>query len=250
MHPEFGVEIRKRFVHQEHARIPHQRPAERHALLLATGEFARTPVQEVLDIEEFGRFLHPLLDLRLRRLAHLQRERQVLLDRFVRIQRIVLEHHGDVAVFRIEIIHQLVANVDIAVRDLDQSRHQVQGRRFSAAGWADQRHELAILDREGHIVDRHNLAVGLDQIVQHHLGHGSSFLAAARPARCDYDLTAPSVKARTKYFCKTRKSTTTGTLMMNDAAISPGQFDAYSVKNRCRPTGKVSISSFLRKVSA
>ena len=33
---------------------------------------------------------------------------------------------------------------------------------------------------------------------------------------------------------------TTGTLMMNEAAISPGQLVVYSVKKRCSPTGSVS----------
>ncbi len=56
-----------------------------------------------------------------------------------------------------------------------------------------------------------------------------------------YALTAPSVSARTKYFCNTRNITTTGTLMMNAAAISPGQLVANSVKKCCRPTGSVAV---------
>ena len=43
-----------------------------------------------------------LLDLRLRILADLETERHVVVDGHVRIEGVVLEHHGDVAVLRAE----------------------------------------------------------------------------------------------------------------------------------------------------
>ena len=89
----------------------------------------------------------------------------------VRIERVVLEHHGDIAVFRIEIVDQAVADEDVAVGDLDQPGHEIERRRFAAAGRPDQRHELAVLDRQRHMVDGHHVAVHLDQTLQNHLSH-------------------------------------------------------------------------------
>src|SRR6478609_6569819 len=122
------------------------------------------------------------------------------------------------------------------------------------------------------MVDRHDIAVRFHQILHNHLSHRLSLRCREQraesgehecfcsrlsalssplfPRTGNHDLTAPSVSARTKYFCRTRKSTTTGTLMMNDAAISPGQLVANSVKKRCNPTGSVNSCLSFRKVSA
>ena len=43
-------------------------------------------------------------------------------------------------------------------------------------------------------------------------------------------------------FLQDEDRTTTGTLIMKLAAISPGKSVVFSVKNRCTPTGKVSWS--------
>jgi hypothetical protein len=40
------VEVGQRLVEQQHRRLQHQRARQRHALLLAAGEFARQPVVE------------------------------------------------------------------------------------------------------------------------------------------------------------------------------------------------------------
>ena len=146
-------------------------------------------------------------------LAHLQREGEVLVDRFVRVERVVLEHHGDVAVLRVEIVDHAVADGDLAGGDRDQPGDQIERGRLAAAGRTDQRDELAVLDGQRHVVDRHDGAVGLDKISQDHLSHETL------PSSC---LTAPSVSARTKYLCRSRKSTTTGTLMMKRRRHQPG----------------------------
>ena len=46
----------------------------------------------------------------LRQLAHLQREGEVLVDRLLRVERVVLEHHRDVPVLGIEVVDQAVAD--------------------------------------------------------------------------------------------------------------------------------------------
>ena len=70
----------------------------------------------------------------------------------MRVERVVLEHHGDVAVGRIDIVDDAVADADHALGDgLEPGDHAQQGR-FSAAGRSDQDDEFAIGDVEGDVV--------------------------------------------------------------------------------------------------
>ena len=169
LHAELGVEVRERLVHQECARIAHQRPPERHALLLAARKLARLAREKVLDVEHLRRRHDLLLDLRLWQLSHLQREGEVLVDGLVRIERVVLEDHGDVAILGIEIGDQLVADIDVAAAHRDQPGHEIERRRLAAARRADEGDELAILDGQGDVIDGIDIAVGLDHVLQDNL---------------------------------------------------------------------------------
>ena len=53
------------------------------------------------DIQTLRSLGHAARDLRLREPRHAQRKADILGDRHVRVERVVLEHHGDVAVLRI-----------------------------------------------------------------------------------------------------------------------------------------------------
>jgi hypothetical protein len=51
----------------------------------------------------------------------------------VRVERVVLEDHRDVAVFRREVVHDLVADFDRSVAYLLEARDHPQRRRLAAA---------------------------------------------------------------------------------------------------------------------
>ena len=70
LHPELGVEVGKRLVQQERAGMAHDRPPHGHALPLAAGELLRLAVEELAEVENTRRFIHPLVDLRLAELPH------------------------------------------------------------------------------------------------------------------------------------------------------------------------------------
>ena len=55
---QLGVEVRQRLVHQEHARLAHDRPAHRDALALAAGQRLRLAVEVRLEVEQLGRLAH------------------------------------------------------------------------------------------------------------------------------------------------------------------------------------------------
>jgi hypothetical protein len=64
----------------------------------------------------------------------------------MRIERVGLEHHGDVAVLRCDVIDQPFADADLAAGSLLQPGDHAQQRGLAAARRADQDDELAIGD--------------------------------------------------------------------------------------------------------
>jgi hypothetical protein len=117
-------------------------------LALAAGEGARLAGEEGLDGEDAGRFLHALLDLVLGRLTILQAVGHVVVDAHMRIERIVLEHHRDVAVGRLDLVHDPVADLHLAAGNRLKACDHAKKRGLAAAGRADQHAEGAVLDAE------------------------------------------------------------------------------------------------------
>ena len=148
---KLGIQVGKRFVKQEDPGFPHDGAAQCHALPLAAGKSLRLAVQQMGDVEDFGRFLHPLFNLILRRLAQLQAECHVVVNRHMRIQRIVLEHHGNIAVFRSHFIDQPIADIKLPFRDFLQPGDHAQSGGFAAAGRADEDDEFLVFDFQGKI---------------------------------------------------------------------------------------------------
>jgi hypothetical protein len=117
---ELGVQVRQRLVHQERLRLAHDRPAHGDPLALAAGERARPALEQILQPEQPGDLLDAALDLGFRRLAHLQPVAEILRDRHVRVQGVVLEDHRDVAVPRRESRHLALADPDVTLRHLSR----------------------------------------------------------------------------------------------------------------------------------
>jgi len=79
----------------------------------------------------------------------------------VRIERIVLENHGDVALFRRHVVDHALADPDLARRDVLQPGNHPQQRRLAAAGRPDQHDELAVADQHVDAMDHLQGAEGL-----------------------------------------------------------------------------------------
>jgi hypothetical protein len=170
--PELGVEVRQRFVHEERLRLPHDRPAHRHALALAAGQRGGLAREVRLQAEDLGRILDAAGDLALGCLAHLQAESHVLGHGHLRVKGIVLEDHRDVAVLGRQVVHDLVADLDGPAGDVFQSGDNPQGGRFPAPGRADQDHELAVRDLQAEVVHRLDAAGKyLVDLIEHDLCH-------------------------------------------------------------------------------
>ena len=158
LHPQPRVEIAQRLVHQEHLRLAHDRPADGDALLLPARELAWQPVEQVADLEQRHHLLRARPDHLARHLATAQRELQVLPHGHVRVERVVLEDHRDVAVLRRHVGDVPPGDRDLAGRGRLEAGDQPQQRRLAAARGPEQDHELALAAGERDVVDRDDLA--------------------------------------------------------------------------------------------
>ena len=146
------VEVRERLVEQEHARLTHDGPADRHPLPLSTRQLARLAVEKQREAERRGGLVDARVDLARRALAKAQGKAHVLAHRHVRIQRIALKDHGNVPLRRWHVVHDPSADGEPARSDRLQSRNHPECRALAAPGWADQHDELAGGDGEIHPV--------------------------------------------------------------------------------------------------
>ena len=154
LNAQLGVEVRQRLVHEEHLRVADDGPAHGDALTLATRERLGLALEVVLQVEDLGGVLDALGDLGLVDARDLQGEAHVVGNGHVRIQRVVLEDHGDVAVLGGQVGDVAVADPDVADVDFFESGEHAQGRGLAAAGGTDQDEELTVRDVDVEPVDR------------------------------------------------------------------------------------------------
>ena len=84
----------------------------------------------------------------LRETGEFQAERHVLLHVHMRVERIGLEHHRDLALRGLEIVDAALADENVARGHAVEPGDHAQQRRLAAAGRADQHDEFALADRE------------------------------------------------------------------------------------------------------
>ena len=171
---ELRVEVRQRLVHQERLRLADDRPPHGHALPLATRQRLGLALEELVQTEDVRGLADAPIDLGLRQLAQLQTERHVVVDRHVRVQRVVLEHHRDVPLLGRNAVHDLLADPDRPARDRLQTGDHAQRGRLPAAGRADQDDELAVGHVQGEVGHcRRPVSVHLGDVIHRDLGQGA-----------------------------------------------------------------------------
>ena len=172
LHPQLGVQVAQRLVHQERLRLTHDGPAHRHPLPLAAGEVARPAAQLLGEAEDPGRLLDPRVQLGLGHLAQLQPEADVVAHVQVRIERIGLEDHRHVTVPGRHPVDHPVADLDLALGDRLEAGDHAQRGGLAASRGADEDQELAVRDLHAE-VPHGSGAVGVDlpHVAQLHRGH-------------------------------------------------------------------------------
>ena len=97
-----------------------------------------------LEAKDTSGFFDAFFDFGLGVVPQFEPEREVVVHRHVRVERVVLEDHGDVAVPGRHVVDHAVAEADRARRDPLQPRDHPQRCRLAAAGGPDQHDELAV----------------------------------------------------------------------------------------------------------
>ena len=161
LHAQLRVEVGERLVHQEGLRVADDRPPHRHPLALAAGEVGGAAVEVLGQVERLRRLLDLAVDLPLVDPGQLQREAHVLAHGHVRVERVVLEDHRDVAILGRAVVDHLAADLQLAAGDVLEPGDHPQRRRLAAARGPDEDHELAVADLQVHVLDGF-LAVGED----------------------------------------------------------------------------------------
>src|SRR5699024_715138 len=171
--PQLRVEVRQRFVHEEDLRGPDDGPAHGYALSLPAGQRLRLPVEEGFEVEKLRGLVHSLIALLASDAGDLERERHVLPHGHMRIERIVLEHHGDITFARGQQSDIVLADADVAGVDGFETCEHAQGGGLPASGGTDEDEELAIGDVETDLVDGggQRLRVMTERIVEGDCGH-------------------------------------------------------------------------------
>ena len=97
----------------------------------------------------------------------------------MRVERVVLKDHRDVAVLGLELVDPPVADADLAGADLLEPGDHPKRRRLAAAGRADEHHELLVGDREIDPGDGDHVPEPLGEPANVDRGHPSLPLAPA-----------------------------------------------------------------------
>jgi hypothetical protein len=165
-------EVGQRLVEEERLRLPHDRPPHRDPLALATGEVGGLALQVLVQLQDVGRLVDPPPHLGVVHLGQPERERDVLEDAEVRVQRVVLEHHRQVALARRLVVDPGSSDDHVAAGDVLQPDDHAEQGRLPAAGRADEDHELAVVDVQADVVHRGEaVAVLLDDVAHLDRGH-------------------------------------------------------------------------------
>ncbi len=87
------------------------------------------------------------------------------------IERVALEHHGDVAVLGRHVVDDAVADHDAAFGDLFQAGQQAQAGGLAAARRADEDQEFLVGDLDVQVVDGDDVAEALEDMFVGYTGH-------------------------------------------------------------------------------
>ena len=159
------VQRAERLVHQDHRRLEHDRPGQRHALLLPAGQLGRLARGVAVELHHGQRAADLFVPLGPADAAGAQRKGDVLGHRHVRKQRVALEHHRDAALVRRHAGEVALAHHEPAgIRLLEPGQHHQQ-RRLAGTGRAQQRDERARRDLQRDAGDRRHRAIAAPHAV-------------------------------------------------------------------------------------
>src|SRR5581483_4392516 len=139
---ELGVERAERLVEEQDGGVQDQGAGERHPLLLPAGELRGPPATEPLEPDERERLGDLPPGLLLGHVLVAEPEPDVLLDREVREQRVVLEHRVHVSLVRRDLGHVDAVEQDLSLVGPLEPGDEPERGGLAASGGREGREEL------------------------------------------------------------------------------------------------------------
>jgi hypothetical protein len=174
MLPDLSIEVAQWLIHEQNGSITRDGAGHRDALTLTAAQLGRTPHQELTNPQHPCHLADTSLDIGPCHPAQLHVVADVLPNAEMRVERIILEHHTDIAPARINIIDFAATDLDLPGIDLLEPGNGAQKRRLARAGRSEQHQELAILGRDRNVRERkmgHLAPEALADISHDHLNH-------------------------------------------------------------------------------
>ncbi len=222
---KLGIEVGEGFVEQEEPGLADDGAAHGDALALAAGELAGLAGEERADFELVGRLFDAAADFRAGKAANTQAVGHVVEHGHVRIERIVLEHHGDVASGGVGGGDVAAIKDDPAGGGLFEAGDDPEQGGFAAAGGADDDEHLAVVEAQVECFKDRGLAKALVDAGELEGGH--YFSASVSPA--------------TNHRCMATTTITGGMRARTAVAMTPAQSVSPSVLTmRVMPMAMVS----------
>jgi hypothetical protein len=150
---ELSVEITQGFIKQQQVWFFNERPSQGHTLLLSTRKLRRFALQQVLQLHERRNMFDLVLDDSARLTLDTQGKGEILINAQVRIERIALKHHANIALAGWEIVDDPSIEAQRTTgRAIDAGQHQERGRLATATG-SEQGQKFSLGDATTEILD-------------------------------------------------------------------------------------------------
>src|SRR5690606_15665636 len=163
---DLGIDRAEPLVEEEQAGLRSERARQGDALTLATAQLRRIAIAETLQPDEVEQGFRAAASLGRVDPPYAQAELDVVGDRHVPEQRVVLEHEADAALAGFEIVGADVVDPHLPGIGGFEPRDDPQERALAPAGRAEERDELAFGDGEVDVVDHADRAETLGDTMQ------------------------------------------------------------------------------------
>src|SRR5215212_9897376 len=178
--PELEVEGPEWLVEEQHLGPVDERPGECDPLLLAAREHVRLALLETGELHHFAGVYDPPPQLFSLHAGAAQPEGHVVEDVEVGEDGVRLEHGVDGPPVWGDAAHRVPGDGDPTLRGLFETGDHAQRRGLAAPARAEQREELALVDVEREVVDRHELSEALGDPGQFY-GHDPARIRRGAP---------------------------------------------------------------------
>ena len=143
-----------------------ERARDGDTLLLSARELPGQPVRVAFQSDQLQQLITPPCPLLTFDPAHAQRKLNVLSDRHVAEQGIVLKYQADAAVAGAQVGHVAAVEGNPSVVDVGQSGRDTQQRTLAAAARSEKHEELAGFNLQGGVVDDRRAVVALGNLLK------------------------------------------------------------------------------------